>query len=171
MNFSLKGDFMAIVTSHFEITVKLVDEGANFSTLTFYPRDTVYADVVTAKTALVAALDAITDCTIQRVSINEVWKNDAFSYPSGVETANKLSMTVELAGGIGKKANIKVPGPIDAMFGASGTAGFNTLDTSNAAVITYTNLFKAAGDFYVSDGEDLETLISGKRIHAKQYDG
>ncbi len=162
---------MAIVTDHFEITIKLVDEGANFSTLTFQCRDAAYADCVTAKTALIAALDAITNCVIQRVSINEVWKNDAFAYPAGVETANKLSMTVELAGGIGKKANIKVPGPIDAMFGASGTAGYNSLDTGNAAIITYTNLFKAAGDFYVSDGEDLETLISGKRIHAKQYDG
>ncbi len=162
---------MAIVTDHFEITIKLVDEGANYSSLTFQCRDTVYADVVIAKTTLVAALQAITDCVIQRVSINEVWKNDAFAYPSGVETANKLSMTVELAGGIGKKANIKVPGPIDAMFGASGTAGFNVLDTSNADIITYTNLFKSAGDFYVSDGEDLTVLISGKRIHSKQYDG
>lgn len=162
---------MAILTDHFEITIKLVDEGANHSTLTFKCRDTAYADVVTAKTALIAALDAVTDCVIQRVSINEVWQNDAFAYPSGVETANKLSITAELAGGIGKKANMKIPGPIDAMFGASGTAGFNTLNTANAAIITYTNLFKAAGDFYISDGEDFETLISGKRIHAKQYDG
>jgi len=162
---------MAIVTNHFEITVKLVDEGANFSTMTFQCRDAAYADAVLAKTALVAALDAVTDCVIQRVSINEVWANDAFAYPTGVETANKLSMTVELAGGIGKKANIKVPGPIDALFGASGTAGFNTLDTSNAAIGTYTDLFKAGGDFYISDGEDLSVLISGKRIHAKQYDG
>lgn len=162
---------MAIVADHFEITIKLVDEGANFSTMTFQCRDSLYADVVTAKTALVAALDAITNCVIQRVSINEVWANDAFAYPSGVETANKLSITAELAGGVGKKANMKIPGPIDAMFGASGTAGFNTLDTSNAAIITYTNLFKSAGDFYISDGEDFETLVSGKRIHAKQYDG
>lgn len=162
---------MAIVADHFEITIKLVDEGANFSTMTFQCRDTLYADVVTAKTALVAALDAVTNCVIQRVSINEVWANDAFAYPSGVETANKLSITAELAGGVGKKANMKIPGPIDAMFGASGTAGFNTLDTSNAAIITYTNLFKSAGDFYISDGEDFETLVSGKRIHAKQYDG
>ena len=162
---------MAIVTDHFEITVKLVDEGANFSTLTFQCRDTLYADVVIAKTALVAALDAVTNCVIQRVSINEIWANDAFAYPTGVETANKLSMTAELTGGIGKKANLKVPGPIDAMFGASGTAGFNVLDTSNALILTYTDLFKAAGDFYISDGEDLSVLISGKRIHAKQYDG
>lgn len=162
---------MSIVTDHFEITVKLVDEGANFSTLTFQCRDTAYADVVTAKTALVAALLNVTDCVIQRVSINEVWANDAFAYPEGVETANKLSMTVELAGGIGKKGNIKVPGPKPALFGASGTAGFNTLNTANAAILTYTDLFKAAGEFYTSDADDLETLISGKRIHAKQYDG
>ncbi|GAJ06501.1 unnamed protein product, partial [marine sediment metagenome] len=135
---------MAIVTDHFEVTVKLVDEGANHSTLTFQSQDAAYADVVVAKTALVAALEAITDCVIQRISINEVWKNDAFAYPAGVETANKLSATVELEGGIGKKANIKVPGPKDALFGASGTAGFNTLDTSNAAFITYCELFENA---------------------------
>lgn len=162
---------MAIVTDHFEITVKLVDEGTNFSTLTFQCRDAAYADVVTAKTALVAALDAITDCVIQRVSINEIWANDAFAYPADVETANKLSMTIELAGGIGKKANLKVPGPIAAMFGATGTAGFNVLDTGNALILTYVALFAAAGDFFISDGEDAVTLVSGKRIHAKQYDG
>lgn len=162
---------MAIVASHFEITVKLVDEGANYSSLTFQCRDTVYNDVVTAKTTLVAALDAITDCVIQRISINEVWKNDAFSYPVDVETACKLSMSIELAGGIGKKANIKVPGPIDDMFGDSGGGGFNTLDTKNALIQTYIDMFKVSGEFYVSDGEDLSFLISGKRTHSKQYDG
>ena len=162
---------MAIVASRFEITVKLVDEGANHASMTFKCRDTVYADVVVAKTALVAALDAVTDCVIQRVSINEIWKNDAFAYPTDVETKDKASITVELAGGEGKKANIKISGPIDAMFGASGTKGFNVVDTGNALLITYCNLFKAAGEFYVSDGEDLETIISGKRIGAKQYDG
>lgn len=162
---------MAIVTSHFEITVKLVDEGANHSTLTYQCQDTAYADVVIAKTALVAALDAITDCVIQRVSINEVWKNDAFAYPSDVETHTKLSATVELEGGIGKKANFKIPGPIDAMFGASGTAGFNTLNTGYAAILTYCAMFENGNEFYISDGEFLETLISGKRIGAKQYDG
>lgn len=162
---------MAIVADHFEITVKLVDEGANFSTLTFQCQDTTYAAVVIAKTTLVAALDAVTDCEIQRVSINEVWKNDAFAYPSDVETACKLSMTIELEGGIGKKANLKVPGPIDAMFGASGTGGFNTLNTSNAAILTYVAMFDNAAEFYISDGEFHETLISGKRIHSKQYDG
>lgn len=162
---------MAIVTSHFEITIKLVDEGTNFTTMGFKCRDAAYVDVVTAKTALVAALEAITDCVIQRVSINEVWKNDAFSYPSDVETATKLSMSVELAGGIGKKANMKVPGPKDVLFGASGTKGYNELDKANAAIVTYINLFKAAGDFYVSDGEDLETLIQGARVHSHQHDG
>lgn len=162
---------MAIVADHFEITVKLVDEGANFTTMTFQCQDTTYANVVIAKTALVAALDAVTDCVIQRVSINEVWKNDAFAYPSDVETANKLSMTVELEGGTGKKANLKIPGPIKAMFGASGTAGFNTLDTGNALILTYVAMFENAAEFYISDGEFAETLISGKRIHAKQYDG
>ncbi len=162
---------MAIVTSYFEITVRLVDEGTNHSTLRFKCQDTLYADVVTAKTALVAALDAITDCEIQRVKITEVWKNDAFSYPADVETANKLSMTIELEGGEGKKANLKVPGPIDAMFGTSGSAGFNTLNTANAAILTYVALFESGNEFYISDGEFAETLISGKRIHSKQYDG
>ena len=162
---------MAIVASHFEITARLVDEGANFSTMRFQCRDTAYADVVVAKTNLVAALDAVTDCVIQRVTISEVWSNDAFAYPTDVETANKLSMSIELTGGLGKKANLKVPGPVDGIFGASGTAGFNVLDTANALILTYVALFESGGEFYISDGEDAETLISGKRIHAKQYDG
>lgn len=162
---------MAIVTDHFEITVKLVDAGANFSTLTFVCQDTVYANVVIDKTALVAALEAITDCVIQRVSINEVWKNDAFAYPSEVKVSDKLSATIELEGGIGKKANLKVPGPIDAMFGAEGTKGFNVLDTANAAFLTYVALFENGEEFYISDGEFAETLIGGKRISAKSYAG
>ena len=162
---------MAIVADHFEITVKLVDEGANYSTLTFQCQDTLYAGVVVDMATLIAALANVTDCIVQRVSVNEVYKNDAFAYPSGVETANKLSMTIELEGGIGKKANLKIPGPKDALFGASGTAGFNTLDTSNANILTYCALFDNGDEFYISDGEFHETLISGKRIHAKQYDG
>ena len=162
---------MAIITDHFEITMTLADEGCNVSTLTFQCRAALYADAVLAKTALIGAIQNMTNCAIQRVSINEVWKNDAFSYPINTETANKLSMTVLLTGGTGKKANLKVPGPSDTLFGASGTAGFNILDTSNAAVAVYMNLFKSTGEFYVSDGEDLDSLVSGKRIHAKQYDG
>ncbi|MCK5613838.1 hypothetical protein KAR91_68875, partial [Candidatus Pacearchaeota archaeon] len=71
----------------------------------------------------------------------------------------------------GKKANIKVPGPVDALFGAEGTQGFNVLDTDNALILTYHAMFEAAGIVYVSDGEDAETLISGKRISAKSYSG
>ncbi len=162
---------MAIVASHFELTMTLADEGTNVTTLTFQCRDTVYADIVTAKTALVAAMGNVSGCAIQRVSINEIWRNDAFAYPTDVETATKLSNTALLTGGAGKKANIKIPGPLAALFGASGTAGFNVLDTSNAAAIAYTDLFKAASVFYLSDGEDLASMVSGKRIHAKQYDG
>lgn len=162
---------MAIVADHFEITMKLVDEGANFSTLTFQCQGTTYAEAVSAKTALIVAMLNVTDCIIQRVSINEVWKNDAFAYPSDVETHTKLSMTVELEGGIGKKANLKIPGPKNVLFGASGTAGFNVLDTSNAAALAYVAMFEDPASFYISDGEFAETLISGKRIGVKQYDG
>ncbi|MCK5613844.1 hypothetical protein KAR91_68905, partial [Candidatus Pacearchaeota archaeon] len=91
---------MAIIASHFEITVKVVDAGANFATLRYQMRDALYANVVIAKSTIVAALDAVTDCVIQRVSINEIWRNDAFAYPTEVKVSDKLSMTSELTGGL-----------------------------------------------------------------------
>ena len=157
---------MAIVTDHFEITVKLVDEGARHSTKTYQCQDAAYADVIIAKTALVAALAGVTNCVIQRISVNEVWKNDAFAYPADVKVGDKASLTIELEGGIGKKANIKIPGPVDAMFGAQGTSGFNEVDTANVALGTYVDMFENGAEFYVSDGEFFETLIKGKRISA-----
>lgn len=162
---------MAIVTDRFEITVTFADRGQNTSTMTFACRDAAYADVITAKTGLVAALALVSGCTIARLSVNEIWKNDAFAYPTLYETAEKASLTINLTGGTNKKANMKIPGPLPSYWGAVQTAGFNVVDTSNADLLAYVALFAAAGDFYISDGEDALSLASGKRIHSKQYDG
>jgi len=162
---------MALQVLNWEMTVTLVDTGANTSTLRFILRAANHGAATAAATLITAQLALLSDCVIQRMALSEVYYNDAFAYPASAETANKASLTVMLTGGDGKKANLKIPGPKDSIFVSSTGSGYNVIDTSNSAVTGYVDLFKSGGSAYISDGEDALDIVSGKRIHAKQFDG
>lgn len=163
---------MALVTSGYRGQVSVVDNGGNVASKTYELRSVDFATAVIDMATIVAALQGVTDGIISAYTISEVFKEDAFVYPvSNVENENKASVSVLLTTVGAKKANFKIPAPRPAIFqGTTGTSA-NIVDITNAAMIAYANLFKAGAEAYISDGEDLSQMLSGKRISAKKNFG
>lgn len=162
---------MAFVSQGFRGQVTLEDNGGNKTVRTFYLRADNAEDAATAMTTILAALDAVTDALIIDYSFGEVFGNDSGSYPaSGVQIENLALITTQLAT-FNKTATYTIPAPVPAMFVALSGPGANEVNPTYAPLVTYENLFTAAGVAYISDGEDATAIQNGKRIHRKSNRG
>ncbi len=163
---------MVLASQGWFLSVTLVDNGANVTTLQFALRSADATTAATDSSAIVLALGDITDSVISDYYIKHKYSETVLVYPAaGVENENKASITVLLAGAGNKKANIKIPAPVIGVFTAASGGGANTVDMSDVDLVTYLDLFKAGAECYISDGEDLVSGVSGKRISAKSNYG
>jgi len=161
---------MALVSQGWWLSVTLADKGANQSTLTYQLRAADEIAAQAAATAIRAALNAITDSVEVAYAVSNRYEEETIVYPAAAENEDKASLTVLLTGG-NKKANLKIPAPVIGIFQSATGPGANIVDIENALVVAYTDLFKLAGSAYISDGEDLNIPLSGKRISAKSNKG
>lgn len=168
---------MALVFKNWVMSVNLADHGGNISTLSyeFDPANVAdYDAALVAGALLLVDLAVITNAEIEGYSVNSVFKEDAFALPpAGIENEDKASLTFQLDG-INGKGNLKIPAPVSAgafnLFGVVGAAA-NQMVLTQAALVAYTDNFRAAGSFLISHGHKLVTLLVGKRISAKNKNG
>jgi hypothetical protein len=163
---------MAIVGVGYEGSITLIDNGGNTTQRTYQLRATTPAEAVTAIASIASALNAISDASIVGYTANQVFAEDALVYPaSGVQLENQALVAVAIADNPLKTATFSVPAPTIGIF--AGTVGkpANVVDTADADLVTYANLFKSTGSAYISDGEDLDFMKEGKRIHRKSRNG
>lgn len=163
---------MALTSVGFFLSVQLVDGGDNTSVLRYELTAADYATAVTDTAIVLAALQAVTDGVVRKYSINHVYGEAAFSFPAAtVQVENKASITVLLEGNDNKKANIKIPAPVIGIFVDTTGGGSNVVDLSDAALLAYFALFQTGNECLLSDGEVADSMVSGKRIHAKSNFG
>jgi len=170
---------MALVTEGFEVTITVADNGDNRSTLTYVCDPANVPDFATAQTArlaVITALNGVTDAVIVGTTLKEVQYEDAIVLPAAlVENENKASVTVQILGQ-NKKANIKIPAATPTIFNGASGASANQIDVTDALLISYVAMFRAAGYFTLSDGEKVAEspnngIVVGKRISAKNNNG
>lgn len=165
---------MAIVTKGFELSITVADNGANESTLSWEMNPATTADFAAAQAgrdALITDLDAVTDSVIVGNRLTEVQYNDAVAYPvAGVENENKASVTY-LIEDTNDKGNFKIPAPVIGLFVNPTGPSANIVNVQAAALIAYADNFRTTGQFLVSDGQNLQTILKGKRISAKNNNG
>ncbi len=161
---------MALVSNGWWARITVVDNGNNRTIKTYQLRAVTAAAAATDTAAILAALNGVTDSTVSGYSIAERFVEDSFVFPvSGIQNEDKASISVIVSNS--KSANLKIPAPIPAMFtGTTGRAA-NIVDTSNALLITYTDLFRTGNEAFISDGDDLVQVSGGKRISAKSNFG
>ncbi len=163
---------MALTTNGWWLQVTLIDNGGNVTTKRYELRSADATAAAADSAAVLAALDAITDSVVSAYRYGEEFLESAFAYPAaGVENENKASITALLDTNGAKKANIKIPAPVIGIFQNPTGPGANIVDVLDAALVTYGDLFKTGNECYISDGEDLDSLVSGKRISAKSNNG
>ena len=163
---------MALVADGFELTVSLVDNGGNVSTLSYELVAADHATAVTDSAIIVAALVAITNAVVSGYAIRTKMSENAFAYPAaGIENEDKASISVLLDGLGNKKANVKVPAPVIGIFTAASGAGANVIDISDTDLLTYLAIFESDGECKISDGQTMDKALTGKRISAKANHG
>lgn len=163
---------MALVANGYGLSISLVDNGGNVSTLKYDLTSADHAAALVDGAAIVSALAAITNAVISQWVIHTRYAEDAFAYPAaGVENEDKASITVLLDGLGNKKANVKIPAPVIGIFTAATGLGANIVDISDTDLLTYLAIFEDGGEAYISDGETMDMPLTGKRISAKSNYG
>lgn len=158
----------------FELVVTLVDNGANETTKTYELQSADAAAAATDSAAIMAALNAVTQAVIKRYSINQVFIEDALVLPfSGVENQNQAVLTVVLASDPSKTGTLVIPAADPGIFVAASGENANIVDTGDAAVNAYVELFTTTNEAYMSDGElaDVSLNFRGVRRHVKSRYG
>lgn len=162
---------MALVSTGWELIVTLADRGLNIVTKTYEMTAATAAAAATDAAAILAALNAVTDANIKGYRLAEVFAEDAFATPNLGEVENQALLIFRLDSNPFKKASHYIPAPIDGIFvGAQGPT-YNVLDNTDAAVLTYVGLFQSGGEALISDGETVDVLEGGRRIHRQSSKG
>lgn len=156
---------MAIVFSHYELSVTLGGIDDTFQTRTYRLRAANAADAGTATTAILAVLAAVSDGVVKGYKLGSVAVEDAYNRPAvaTAERGDAAILTGEIDGDPLKKYQFSIPFPKSSIFLASAGENYNVVDIADADVIAYKDIFAAGGEATISDGEDAGNLIRGKR--------
>lgn len=133
------------------------------------------SDLLTAIAAirdnLVTAINAVTDCLVTDTFIVITEKESLILPAAECEVYTVASLVVNLAGGEGKMAVLKIPGPADTIFMDTSGPGRNIVDVTDTDLLAYLDEFQTTGgNFTISDGEfidDTTPIKAGKRISRK----
>jgi len=137
----------------FQATITLQDSFDRRSTKRFEGAFADFAACQTALVLLVADLDALSTAQVIGYSAGQ---KDSYS-GSLVAGANlDAGITLSVLKDDNEKAVLKVPSPLLTVVNPDGT-----VDTTNALVTDYVDNW-ITGTWYVSDGETVDSLLSGK---------
>lgn len=163
---------MALTSAGFWLSVTLVDNGNNETTKR-YQLNSADADAAATDSATVlAALAGVTDAVVRSYFFYENFVEGSFAFPAaGVQIENQALLDFNIVGHPEKTATLTIPAPKPAIFVDTSGAGANVVDTSDAALITYRDLFRTGGVAYISDGEVANSLVRGRRIHRHSLRG
>jgi len=166
---------MAFTASNFGATYSFVDNGGNQVTREYQMKSEVatYADATTAATGMQPLVDALSGATMPKFRVYQEFVNNTFVLPgdAGVQVENQASLTYLLQALGSKKANLNIPAPIIGIFVGSSGPNANIIDVDDDAVIAFSDQFLAAGAFRLSDGEYIQRLLNGKRVHKRSSKG
>lgn len=158
----------------FELLVTLVDNGANETVKSYELQAANAADAATDSAAIMAALANVTDAVIKRYTINHVFVENALVLPaSGVENQNQAILTVQLASDPTKTGTLVIPAASPGDFVSASGENANVVDTGDAGINAYVDLFTTTNEAYMSDGElaDVSLAFKGVRRHVKSRYG
>jgi len=160
---------MALVSTGFQLSVTLVDQGKGKSTLRY---DLTAADAAAAAVdtaTILAALAAVTDAGIQSYTLGEVYKDSAVNSGSG-QVENLAVITAKIDDADLKYAIVRIPAPKDGLFQAASGGGYDLVDPADADLVAYLQVWQTGNEALLSDGESLVSPgtagnVVGKRAH------
>jgi len=163
---------MALVFSHFEAEVSLVESSGN-SVPRFYRADpdviTDYASVVTNVAASLPKINAVTDSEIGSYTLKAVWVEDALVLPTDAENNDQALLSAKIDGDPLDSATMSIPAATIDVFVSPTGGGRDVVDTEAGSIAyIYAQMFDATGPWIISDGERINIgTLKGKRRNTK----
>jgi hypothetical protein len=163
---------MALVSAGWSLSVTLLDNSGNDTTVNYQLRAASATLATTAAGVILTALGAVTGGAIGSYRLTETFVENSISFPTAAFQAEvSASITSLVADEGNKKANYRIPMPIAAVFVSTIGTGANLVNTANAAVLAYHALFASGGQAFLSDGEDAGGLLGGVRVTRSRRGG
>lgn len=159
---------MALVFSHFEAEVSLV-ESSGKSVPRFFHADpdviTDYASFVTNWAASLSKINAVTDSEIGSYTLKAVWVEDALVLPTDAENNDQALLSAKIDGDPLDSATMSIPAATIDVFVSPTGGGRDIVDTAPGSIAyIYAQMFDASGPWLISDGERINIgTLKGKR--------
>lgn len=165
---------MALVDFGYEVAISLIDAGGGTTVKRYQLNGTASATpaaAAAARDSIVAALNAITDLLIIGTRLELIQAEDTIVYPATAEKEDQAIVEFAILDQPLKSGTFTIPGPNIGIF--TGTTGKprNVVDITDAALVTYANLFSTGGVALISDGEQLDYMKEGNRRHVYNANG
>jgi hypothetical protein len=161
---------MAIVAASpaFRASIQLVATNSRTMSVNLALTAANYADAVTAVTAFLVDLAAVSAGVLKGYSISSQAVNDALSLPTDqdAEYGERALVTGTIDGNPLKSWTIYIPFPKAGLFVDTSGLNRDVIDITDSALQAYIADFTTVGDIAtVSDGEFVDSIISGRRVN------
>lgn len=168
---------MALVQDKVFFDVTLADYGGNKATLRYVINKTDLADLaadvaeLTGAGGLLADLEAVTDAKVVSYRMGVSFAEDGSPYAAqGVEIEKLAEISAKIDGEPDKWTTLRIPAPVEGIFGAGPGESANLVDPADADLVAYLANFETGALCTTSDGESLADSgtvgnFKGKRIH------
>lgn len=118
-----------------------------------------------ALTGFLSLMSPLTESVISSYTISGVYVEDALVLPADAENQDQALLSAKIVGDPTSSAVLSIPAPVDAMFVSPTGAGHDVVDTSYAPLLIWLQSFTTAGEWTVSDGEQI--VISTLKGHRR----
>ena len=151
---------------------ELVDTGGKRTSRT-YEQSAPADDAAARAAALALATDlaAVTDCVISKYYSFQVFEETSFSLPSGAELEMQAVVSMTIDSEPFKSGMLTIPAPVDGIFVDSTGPNYDVVDTTDADLVAFMANWVTEDLYYISDGEQADSVLGGHRRHIKSRKG
>lgn len=153
--------------SGYFLTVQVMDRNEDKASLTYELRAADEAAAITAVNIIIANLSLVSQVEVLGYHIQKRFWNDAVIIPAAGEMQVKARIAFRLDGSP-EYETLDIPAPDEDIFLGLNGKNNSIVDTDNVDVVAYTNMFKAAGQCFISDGESLEQVSEGRKVSSRK---
>lgn len=155
---------MAFVTSGYKVSISVIDRQNDPITLNYNLRAATEAAAEASIAAILAALGNVSSVNVSSYVLRKRTFEDALAVPAVGD--NSVKARVQARKTDGYITTFDIPAPLEAIFVGATGANNNIVDVADGAVQAYVDLFKAAGEAFISDGQDLAATdaVGGQRV-------
>lgn len=157
---------MALVIWRFQLTIWFADTQDDQVTRTWEMQATDYATALTDAATVISRVEAVSDAEIAGFNVSGKYYEDDYTNPgNGVQNENQAVLLLLPTNESNPYPTVSIPAINDSvMKGASGPDN-NIVDITNTDVLAFVGLFITDAELYLSDGETVQGLVSGERVH------